>query len=206
VLKAVEGEEMKRLLLGIVILMLMVSSGYCKDQPLQLTIKTDKPVYSDDENIAFGLTIKNASLKVIEYIYPSDGACLEMWYRDENRDELIPWNILIVIDGKEYKTTGPCVWGGPSYALHQGEEKVIVMNLTAFGITKDMILGRHSIVVRINGATSNTITIEVSKNKCVSDKECINIDCSKFDKPGIKEGYKPYCVEEKCKCMCYGCD
>ena len=47
---------------------------------------------------------------------------------------------------------------------------------------------------------------EVVENKCVSDKECINMDCSKCGIPGVKEGYKPYCVEGKCKCMCYGCE
>ncbi len=36
---------------------------------------------------------------------------------------------------------------------------------------------------------------------CVSDNECQNIDCSKYDTP-VKEGYKPYCIENKCACLC----
>lgn len=41
---------------------------------------------------------------------------------------------------------------------------------------------------------------------CASGGDCLKIDCSKYDRPGIKEGYKPNCVDNKCKCMCYGCE
>jgi hypothetical protein len=40
---------------------------------------------------------------------------------------------------------------------------------------------------------------------CNSNETCQNIDCSSHDKSGIKEGYKPYCVDNQCRCMCYGC-
>ncbi len=40
---------------------------------------------------------------------------------------------------------------------------------------------------------------------CADESECRSIDCSKHDMP-MKEGYKPYCVEAKCQCMCYGCE
>ena len=40
--------------------------------------------------------------------------------------------------------------------------------------------------------------------ECGDDYECQTINCSKYD-TSEKEGYKPYCVDDKCKCMCYGC-
>jgi len=43
-------------------------------------------------------------------------------------------------------------------------------------------------------------------SECISNETCQNIDCSSYDKPGIKEGYKPFCVDNQCKCMCYGCE
>ncbi len=61
--------------------------------------------------------------------------------------------------------------------------------------------------------TSNTITIEVVEKKsvsegdrCKSNEDCVNIDCSKYDMPGLVEGFKPYCLNYKCKCKCYGCE
>lgn len=41
--------------------------------------------------------------------------------------------------------------------------------------------------------------------ECSDDYECQTINCSKYDTPE-KQGYKPDCVDGKCKCMCYGCD
>lgn len=41
--------------------------------------------------------------------------------------------------------------------------------------------------------------------ECSIDSDCQDIDCSKYGIPGVKEGYKPYCVDDICKCMCYGC-
>ncbi|MEK0337568.1 MAG: hypothetical protein QQN41_09065, partial [Nitrosopumilus sp.] len=42
-------------------------------------------------------------------------------------------------------------------------------------------------------------------NRCSTDSDCDNIDCSSYDSP-VKEGYKPYCVNSFCQCMCYGCE
>jgi hypothetical protein len=43
-------------------------------------------------------------------------------------------------------------------------------------------------------------------NLCSDDSHCGNVDCSYLDKPGLKEGYKAYCIEEKCECKCYDCE
>lgn len=39
---------------------------------------------------------------------------------------------------------------------------------------------------------------------CSSNQNCENLDCSSFNSPS-KEGYKPYCIDNTCQCMCYGC-
>jgi len=39
---------------------------------------------------------------------------------------------------------------------------------------------------------------------CSNKHDCYKIDCSKYDSE-VKSGYKPDCVDNECKCMCYGC-
>lgn len=41
-------------------------------------------------------------------------------------------------------------------------------------------------------------------DSCAFEHQCQNINCSKYDTP-VKNGFKPDCVDDKCKCMCYGC-
>lgn len=40
---------------------------------------------------------------------------------------------------------------------------------------------------------------------CNSNETCQNIDCSSYDTP-VKNGYEPFCVDNQCRCMCYGCE
>ncbi|UCD55702.1 MAG: toxin-antitoxin system YwqK family antitoxin [Candidatus Omnitrophota bacterium] len=56
-------KEVKKILLGIAILLLMTSIGYCQEQSLQLTIKSDKQVYKIGETINIIQIIKNISDK-----------------------------------------------------------------------------------------------------------------------------------------------
>lgn len=42
-------------------------------------------------------------------------------------------------------------------------------------------------------------------DKCTNDSDCSSVDCSRLN-VGVKSGYLPYCVENKCKCMCYRCE
>lgn len=55
-------------------------------------------------------------------------------------------------------------------------------------------------------AFSNMLEIELVHKICNSDNECLDLDCSGYGIPGAKGPYKPYCVNSRCKCMCYGCD
>jgi len=43
------------------------------------------------------------------------------------------------------------------------------------------------------------------RGACSLDKECLSMDCSGYDNE-VKSGYHPYCVDGRCKCMCYGCE
>lgn len=52
---------MRKILLGVIALLFMVSVGYCQDQPLQLTITSDKQMYKVGENIEIKLQFKNIS-------------------------------------------------------------------------------------------------------------------------------------------------
>ena len=49
----------------VVLLLSSVSAGYCEDQPLQLTIKSDKQVYELGEQINIEVTLENVSKKEI---------------------------------------------------------------------------------------------------------------------------------------------
>jgi len=40
---------------------------------------------------------------------------------------------------------------------------------------------------------------------CAASLDCFEIDCSGYDTPA-KSGFRPYCVQEKCQCMCNGCE
>ncbi len=187
---------MKKIILTIILLLLSASFGYGQDQPLSLFIKSDKQVYRVEEEIKLWLVIKNLSSETVQA-------------------PPLVWSSIITIDGREYKLkpeeTRP--WNGPSAILPKGEFGTTI-ELAEYDIAKDILtIGKHNIAIEINGTTSNTITIKVVEKKeaiagdnCNSDEDCLNVNCSGCDVAEVKEGYKPYCVNNKCKCMCYGCE
>ncbi|MEW6009109.1 MAG: hypothetical protein AB1629_05715 [Candidatus Omnitrophota bacterium] len=135
---------MRKITLIIIFLVLSASFGYCQDQSLQLTIKSDKEVYEVGEEVGFQLTIKNVSSEEIE------------------APELI-WSSKVIIDGKEYSLDSKYIgiWNGPGIIL-AGTEMFSSIVLSRYGITKDVLtLGKHDISVKIGNAFSNTIQIEV---------------------------------------------
>jgi endonuclease YncB( thermonuclease family) len=54
------------------------------------------------------------------------------------------------------------------------------------------------------GLWSKDINLTEASN-CKFDSDCFGLDCNKYDNE-VKSGYNPSCVENKCKCMCYGCE
>ncbi len=69
---------------------------------------------------------------------------------------------------------------------------VLIFVIILFCLMSAGILTKKSILMRSEGFS------------CTLDEQCLSINCSKYDSKVIS-GYKPYCVENKCKCMCYGC-
>jgi len=141
----------KVILKGALSLLLVVASlGYCQEseQPVRLSIKSDKQVHEIGEDIEFMLTIRNFTS--------------------------YPWNIFdgvnsskIVIDGKEYSSRRnfPQTWGGTS-TLFPGSEISVALSLSAKGGYYDiseavLAVGEHNIAVKMNKSISNTITIKV---------------------------------------------
>jgi len=136
---------MKRILLAVIVLLLMAAVGCCQEskQSLQLTVKSNKQAYFIDEKITLVLTVKNLSSQGIPLF---DGDHLRT---------------VVILDGKEYKNIGVMAWGGPDAILPKGEMN-IAMELLAYGITGDILtVGKHNLAVKLNGAFSDAITIEV---------------------------------------------
>ena len=52
-------EKMKKILLAIILLFSIVQISYCQEQPLQLTIKSDKEIYKVGEEVALEITLNN---------------------------------------------------------------------------------------------------------------------------------------------------
>jgi len=54
------------------------------------------------------------------------------------------------------------------------------------------------------GLWKDSLTISAEGESCLNKLDCSKIDCTKYDNE-IKNGYRPDCVNNTCKCMCYGC-
>ena len=115
-----------------------------ESQLLKMTIKPYKPVYLTEENIEFLLTVKNLDFVTLDIFQLIDSS-------------------KVILDGKEYATTGPGAWGGPT-AIEPGSNMSAGVSLS-YDVAKDRLTtGEHKMTVKINASISNTITIEVVKN------------------------------------------
>ncbi len=117
-----------------------------KNQPLQLTIKSDKQVYEVGEKyITIKFTMKNLGSQQIKPYYVLEGS-------------------VIILNNKEYRL--PIVWRGNSEGyIHPGAEYIHSLNLKADWQIKEQFNkpGILSITWRYDTLTSNTITIEVAE-------------------------------------------
>ena len=114
-------------------------------QMLMLILKSDKQTYIADEKVSLLLTVKNLGSQGAQLF---DGPYLRT---------------RVVFDGKEYKNTGGIAWGGPE-AVSPGSQMNIAVELSAYGITKDMLnSGEHSVVVKLNGAISNALSFKIKE-------------------------------------------
>ena len=177
---------MKRIWIGLGLLLVAAPFGYCQESPLplQLTIKSDKQVYEAGEEIAFVLTIRNLTSS--------------------------SWNIFdgitsskIIIDSKEYHTRQHFTfsWGGPN-TLSPGGEINVALSLSEkrgnYDISEAvLVMGEHQIAVEMNKSISNTITIQVVEKQGISNASS-NAETAKpiSENTLIGEWSKKYLVQE----------
>lgn len=138
---------MKRILLGIVLLLLMVIVGCSQEseEPLRLTIKSDKEVYVLGEEIQATLIIKNIG-----------------------EDKVKPYYILkdsfLAINGKEIALATWLIWRGniEGYLPPNTEFSYSINVKKIYAIDK---IGQYSLFWKYKNLTSNVITIKVVKEK-----------------------------------------
>ncbi len=117
-----------------------------ESQLLELTIKPEKQVYQVGENIALMLILKNLNFVTLNIFQLMDSS-------------------KIILDGKEYRSTGrPNGWGGP-LEIEPGSEINVSLGLL-YDVAEDALtIGNHNMAVKINKTISNTVTIEVKGTK-----------------------------------------
>ena len=229
------------------------------EQPLQLTINSDKDLYAIGDEVMINCKLENISDKAVNF-YTAYRPEIDFQVICENKEvcptadapQTTGGTSLISLKPKEkleYSINGKIIEGrgglhisgskidakysevsgifievsgkGKVY-LKEGYTKYDIKayyrdgNWMAMPPASDYLVGNRAVYPpevlekfkdKWQGIlASNTIAIEVVEKKCDSDKDCLNIDCSGYSILGVKEGYKPYCVNKRCKCMCYGCE
>jgi hypothetical protein len=106
---------MKNIVLGISLSILLISFGYCQEseQPLQFTIKSDKEVYAEGEEIQIEATLKNIGNNTIKIYSPDYWGVSEIKIVNSQRFQLKPQGI------KVKRTTFE-----EFMVLHPGEERI----------------------------------------------------------------------------------
>jgi hypothetical protein len=162
-------------LLAVTVLLLMMPVGYCQNQPLELTIKSDKQVYEtgEDNNISFGITnVSDKTITTKNNLNWNDDC--RLFFKNEKGEECIltyigPIDMEIgdqLIAGKYYY-----VWAYPLTLLKDKEFKP---NPYKFELTKGKdytFIGKQDIYIKHLGLTSNTITIEVKEKIDIKKEE-----------------------------------
>lgn len=118
------------------------------ESPIQLTISSDKKVFTFGEDITFFVNIKNLTSKEIDA--PS-----------------LYWLIKVLVDGKEYSINKKHIgnWNGPGILIPEGYFGAGI-TLSNYDINKDILMaGKHDILLKIGSVLSNKITIEVAEKQ-----------------------------------------
>lgn len=157
---------MKKLLLGIILLTLMTSLGYCQEeQPLTLTISSDKQVYEVGEEIFITINIVNTSNDVVE-IYKHE----RLWLQTGSIKIQGP-NGACRYKGS-YKMVSEGFWDEFLVKMQPGEAVNLPIGLYVKDKHGDYYLpydfsipGKYIIHCKHGKSISNTITIEVVGRK-----------------------------------------
>jgi len=179
---------MRRILLGITVLLFMVSIGYCQDQPLQqfdkgspleLTIKSDKQVYEVGEEIWIQVTIRNASerkqiLSALGFIVSSDNIKSPIYspvkFSDNTFDDNPYKREMVTLQSEEKRVLKYNLynlkWDILSSSLWASKQFNKYIRPGKYSIYFDSVIGdQKDYTPRPNNLTSNTITIEVVEKK-----------------------------------------
>lgn len=168
---------MKKILLGIISLLLIASVGYCEEQPLQLIIKSDKEIYKVGEEIWIIVDIKNNSerkqiLSALGFIVSSDNIKNPIYSPVKFSDNTFEDNPYkresAILQSKEKNVL--------KYNLYNLKWDILSSSLWAskpfnkyirpgkYSISFDCVIGdQKDYTSRPNYFTSNTITIELGK-------------------------------------------
>ncbi len=151
----IKGNVTKRTVLGIILLLLMVTVGCYQEpeQPLQLTIKSDKEVYEVGENIIIESKFKNISNKSIRLSDYYRSGPISIYFKNEYGEE----GHLDFIDVIR-----------PILPIELSPEESVNLGQTVLDLPKAenyKILGKHSIYMVDGNLISDTITIKVIEKK-----------------------------------------
>ncbi|GEM_PF-5920023 len=124
---------------------------------------------------------------------------------------LIPDSIKIEPEHKICETDEDCVHVATHCSCHCGdavnkkylkiyENKAGLLCLGYTGKMCSMICNKEVI------CKNNRCEYFGEYDSCNLNSDCEVINCSDYEQPGLLEGFKPYCVEDKCRCECRGCE
>ncbi|MCJ7507392.1 MAG: hypothetical protein MUO85_01510 [candidate division Zixibacteria bacterium] len=158
---------MRRILLAAIIPLLITPFGYCKAQPLQITIKSDKEVYEVGEDIVIHAGLKNISDKVVNvnaggYLDWND-AC-RFFFKNVKGEvcRLIHMGPVDITIPDQLPSKQLCdFW---SYTIGLLRDKEFKWQEFKFELVKGKdysFTGKQTIYMKYYGLTSNIITIEV---------------------------------------------
>ncbi|MEW6009112.1 MAG: hypothetical protein AB1629_05730 [Candidatus Omnitrophota bacterium] len=162
---------MKKIFFMIILLLSAMSVGYCKTQPLKLTIGSDKEVYELDEPITFEVELKNISDKIIYLTYFCNGPFMKIFFFENEKGEqckiTYTWPESGPMPDALYPNDSYKVWNYHYPPIHIKEAKN-GRGFYSFELTKGKdysFLGKHKIYMKYWCLTSNTIQIEVRENE-----------------------------------------
>jgi hypothetical protein len=155
---------MEKIIAAIFVFLLTIPVGYCENQHLQLTIKSDKPVYEMGEEIKLQVMLKNSS---------KDKEIILFWSNEKATLQADKFNVVVA--------TIPALQGTKLENIYIKPKETITRNVSAVNElrpSKSQFTLRYTIPkgmldfktgpkqeVWSQPLVSNTITIEIQKKK-----------------------------------------
>jgi len=152
---------MKSILLGIIILLLGVSTGYCKERSLQLTIESNKQAYQVGESISINSRLDNISNKPFKLAKLLKSTGIKIYFKNEYEQKYVLKYAGVSGNAmpSELPVGGSIYFTGVTFSLPN----------KATEFEKYKVLGKQSIYMVDRGLTSNTITISLGKEEKIAN-------------------------------------